>query len=137
MKINLSNFESIANTTTLSRGKKYYRERIALVELEVLERLEPQKIDDFLKERLYLPDIRRKAIQRNIDNKKFILAKELCYKGIKIAQQEYPGLVRDFQKPLLEIAQLEDDDQGIKQYSVRDWSEVFANLAEKIQKNTV
>ena len=68
--------------------------------------------EKYLESMIHLPEIRKKFIEKYIVNKQYQKAKELCIKGIQ-SDQKYGGIVNDWQKYLLRIAELEQDTSEI------------------------
>jgi len=74
-----------------------------------------------LKENKQYPEFREILMQNALDNENFKLAIELSEQGLIIAQdEEHPGIVNQWHKWLLKIAELEKNKAGI-----RKWSEVL------------
>ena len=57
---------------------------------------------------LHLPGIRKQFVEKYIQGKNYSAAKELCNKGI-ILDEKWPGIVDDWNKFLLTIAEKEND----------------------------
>ncbi|MDP1623327.1 MAG: hypothetical protein Q8M08_13425 [Bacteroidales bacterium] len=64
--------------------------------------------DSYIKSMLHLPGIRKQFVEKYIREKNYSAAKELCNKGI-ILDEKWPGIVGDWNKFLLTIAEKEGD----------------------------
>jgi hypothetical protein len=69
-----------------------------------------EEIEILISENLHIKEIRQKQVNKAIDNKDFAAAKALIADGIKIAQsRNHKGIIRDWEKELLRIAEIEND----------------------------
>ena len=64
--------------------------------------------DSYVESMLHLPGIRKQFVEKYIREKNYSAAKELCKKGI-ILDEKWPGIVDDWNKFLLTIAEKEKD----------------------------
>ena len=91
----------------------YTNERTAKIRHAVIQQMEGEEAaEKYLESVIHLPEIRKKFVEKHILNKQYQKAKELCIKGIQ-ADQKFAGVVNDWQKYLLRIAELESDASGI------------------------
>ncbi len=73
-----------------------------------------------IQQHLEIADVRKEEVNSLIDRKDFSEAKRLLFEGIEIAKQKrFPGIVTEWEKELLRIAELENDINKIRHYTKR------------------
>ncbi len=98
---------------------QYYQERAAQIKLEVIGRRGRQEeIDRFINDNLNHTSIRRQAIEGAFANKDFSIIKELARDGIEQDTKLcHPGLVNEWCKWLLKVAEREENVVDIREYT--------------------
>lgn len=87
------------------------------LKLSVMEREDsPQEIHDFLLKHVHLSDVRKQLIALYIEQKQYAAAAKLCQEGID-RYKHLPGLVNDFQRLLLEIAEHEGSTEKVVEFA--------------------
>ena len=104
---------SVLDKMDKSASWHYTNERTAKIRHAVILQMEGEEAaEKYLESVIHLPEIRKKFVEKHILNKQYQKAKELCIKGIQ-SDQKYGGIVNDWQKYLLRIAELEQDTSEI------------------------
>jgi hypothetical protein len=88
----------------------YQSERAQMAILRLLQQYKTQKeVSQFIEANLSNSRIRKTEIQKAIEDKNFEYAKKLCKNGIETDKISKPGLVIDWYRFLLKIAQIQKD----------------------------
>lgn len=97
--------------------KKYFLVR-KIVFLKAIGRAGEARL--LSQQHLDIADVRKEEVNSLIDRKEFSEAKRLLFEGIEIAKQKrFPGIVTEWEKELLRIAELENDVNRIRYYAKR------------------
>jgi uncharacterized Zn finger protein len=138
-------------------NRKYDNEFFAQTELDLIERFEGgSKANDFLLNNLQHSSFREKAINNAIDKKDYLNAKKYAQEGIE-QDKELVGLLHQWQKKLLHIAELENDKKTIielalflfydnrysfeyynkakKHTTTKEWKEITSEILNKLNSN--
>jgi len=109
-----------ARLTKLSTEEHAYRKNAFLVlKTGFLKAIgKADEIAELVQQNMDIVEIRQGEVDSAIDKKDFSLAKKLIAEGIKIARQKgHPGVVSEWEKELLRIAVLEEDQETIRHYT--------------------
>ncbi len=97
---------------------KYDNEFLAQIEYDLIERFDGDKnAQEFLLKNLHHSKFRKEAIEKAIAKKEYTTAKTYAMQGISV-DKEYAGLVNDWRRCLLKIAELENDKGTIVELAV-------------------
>ncbi|TNE81476.1 MAG: hypothetical protein EP332_03545 [Bacteroidetes bacterium] len=97
---------------------EYHVEEAARLKLIILFKIKPEaEIDEFIESNLKFNEIREAAISRALLKKKYTLAIALAQEGIELDKKDKPGLVQDWYRCLLNIAQQQNDKEKIVEYA--------------------
>jgi hypothetical protein len=76
-----------------------------------------EEIEKLIKENLHIKAVRQDQVNKAINNKDFVAAKALIAGGIQMAEKgNFKGTIRDWEKELLRIAEIENDILTIRRY---------------------
>lgn len=100
----------------------YRRERAATLQLRMLARLHPERVDDFLRAHIELYPMRKEAVERALSRGDVGAAKRLAHEGIEQAKKDkYPGHVSHFLDALMRCAEHEGDLKSAYEIAVRQF----------------
>lgn len=106
----------------------YERERAGSIKYSVLLKTKGEdSADRFLEQNITNSDLRRIAIQKSIDRKKFDEAISLAKNGYEYDLKLKPGLAEEWCEWLLKIAQVQNDTERIVQYARQLFLHNFRN----------
>lgn len=99
-------------------GDTYTRDFFLHKKIAFLENAgKTEEVQELLKQNLHIKAVRQDQVNKAINNKDFAIAKALITDGIKIAEADnHKGIIRDWEKELLRIAEIENDILRIRQY---------------------
>lgn len=76
-----------------------------------------EEVEELIKKNLHIKAVRQDQVNKAINNRGFAAAKALIAGGIQIAEKEnLKGTVRDWEKELLRIAEIENDVLSMRKY---------------------
>lgn len=107
-------FEQIENALR----SEYEKEEAQSIKYEVLLRVKGQaEANQYLKQHIVNPNLRREAIQQAINQKNYEKANKLAQDGIEHDMKDKPGLAKEWYDWLLKIAQKQGNTEKIIEYA--------------------
>jgi len=96
----------------------YQKEAAELIQYEILWKMMGEgAANDFLKQHLANPEIRRKSLQKAFNRNEYEKAMQLAQEGIAHDQKDRPGLALEWYEWLLKIARRQGDSEKIIEYA--------------------
>ncbi|GAA3962104.1 SWIM zinc finger family protein [Mucilaginibacter dorajii] len=101
-----------------NRNSRYQEDFFETSKIEFLKAIgREEEAGELIVQNMEIVEVRQAEVDKAIDNKDFILAKNLVGEGIGIAQEKkHPGTVTQWEKQLLRIALLENDLLLVRKY---------------------
>ncbi len=117
----------------------YTREKYAMIKLNLLkQRGNKEGVQQFLEANIHFTSFRKELIEQAIREKDYAAAKSLAYNGVDYdTKRHYVGIVNDWKKYLLKIAQIEEETETVRKLSLELFSRHNPEIKYyRIWKNT-
>jgi uncharacterized Zn finger protein len=159
-------FEALDRMASQRKGNRwdfyteYDEEQAAALKLAVIEKQDSsQQIHEFLLQNVHLHRMRERLAHLYIEQKQYAAARKLCMEAIQLYRRDKPGLVRQYQKILLDLDEREGKSDNVIELAAKmlldgyefdpyyatlkrtvpakQWSSYVETLIQRIQKETV